>query len=229
MAFARGPKIVRDGLVLALDAGSERSYPGSGTTWKDLVYKGESTLVNGPTFNEYYITFDGIDEQAMTVNGDSIWTQSRSSTYFSSGASYSCWVYPLSTTSGYFIGTGAAFRISFTTLGFRFWDRDINAGTSQEDTGLGSPSINNWYNIVGVLNPSTQEKLFYINGEVVNTNTSYTRTPSMGTTQMSLGRGYPYGSTYYNCRISNTLIYNVALTAQEVQQNYNATKGRFGL
>ena len=35
-----GPDIVKDGLVLALDAASERSYPGTGTTWKDLSGNG---------------------------------------------------------------------------------------------------------------------------------------------------------------------------------------------
>ena len=52
MAFNRGPKIVTQGLVLALDAASNNSYPGSGTTWKDLSGNNNTgTLVNGPTFS----------------------------------------------------------------------------------------------------------------------------------------------------------------------------------
>ena len=58
-----GPKIVTNGLVLALDAADKLSYPGSGTTWKDLggnAYDG--TLTNGPTFTNAFggnIVFDG--------------------------------------------------------------------------------------------------------------------------------------------------------------------------
>jgi hypothetical protein len=52
MGFFRGPKIVTDGLILALDAASPRSYPGTGTTWYDLSGQGNNgTLVNGPTFS----------------------------------------------------------------------------------------------------------------------------------------------------------------------------------
>jgi len=52
MGFSRGPKIVTDGLVLALDAANTKSYPGSGTTWNDLSGNGNTgTLNNGPTFD----------------------------------------------------------------------------------------------------------------------------------------------------------------------------------
>ena len=52
MAFNRGPKIVTNGLVLALDAASKNSYPGTGTVWTDLSGNNNNgTLVNGPTFN----------------------------------------------------------------------------------------------------------------------------------------------------------------------------------
>ena len=47
MGFYRGPNIVTDGLVFAVDAGSERSYPGSGTTATDLAGANTVALVNG--------------------------------------------------------------------------------------------------------------------------------------------------------------------------------------
>ena len=47
MGFYRGPNIVTDALALAIDAGSTRSYPGSGTTWKDLSSNStDGTLTN---------------------------------------------------------------------------------------------------------------------------------------------------------------------------------------
>ena len=66
MAASAGPDIVEDGLVLYLDAGNEESYPGTGTTWKDLSGNGnDGTLTNGPTFsgdNTGGITFDGSND-----------------------------------------------------------------------------------------------------------------------------------------------------------------------
>ena len=51
MAVASGPNVVEDGLVLALDAGNTKSYPGSGSTWTDTVGSNNGTLTNGPTFS----------------------------------------------------------------------------------------------------------------------------------------------------------------------------------
>ena len=71
-AAASGPNIVEDGLVLALDAGNTKSYPGSGTTWTDLSGKGNNgTLTNGPTFdsgNGGAIFFDGGNDYVTTGN-----------------------------------------------------------------------------------------------------------------------------------------------------------------
>ncbi len=66
MAISRGPKIVTNGLVLALDGADKNSYRGSGTTWTDVSGTSKiAVLVNGPTFstsNLGYINFDGVDD-----------------------------------------------------------------------------------------------------------------------------------------------------------------------
>ena len=66
MGTAGGPKLVTNGLVLALDAASPKSYAGSGTTWSDLTGNNlDATLFNGPTFstdNYGTIVFDGDDD-----------------------------------------------------------------------------------------------------------------------------------------------------------------------
>jgi hypothetical protein len=67
-----GAPIITDGLVMALDAGNLVSYPGSGTSWKDLTINGNnSTLYNGPTFSDVnggVISFDGSDDYATAGN-----------------------------------------------------------------------------------------------------------------------------------------------------------------
>jgi hypothetical protein len=69
MAGIISPNIVRDSLVLALDAADKNSYPGSGTSWYDLSGGYTGTLTNGPTFsaaNLGSIVFDGINDYVDT-------------------------------------------------------------------------------------------------------------------------------------------------------------------
>ena len=70
MASFVGPNIVTNGLVLALDAASERSYPGSGTTWYDLSGQGaHAEAVNMPTYNSNgYFEFDGTNDELHSVD-----------------------------------------------------------------------------------------------------------------------------------------------------------------
>ena len=76
MGFYRGPNIVKDGLVLHLDAANYKSYPGSGTTWSDLSGNGNNgTLTNGPTFdsgNRGSIVFDGSNDFVYLSNPSSL-------------------------------------------------------------------------------------------------------------------------------------------------------------
>ena len=72
MSLGHGATIVRDGLVLYLDAANEKSYPGSGTTWYDLSGNGNDvTLINNPTYstnNNGSFIFDGVDEYLSSVS-----------------------------------------------------------------------------------------------------------------------------------------------------------------
>ncbi len=71
MGFYRGPNIVTDELKFAVDAGSERSYPGSGTAWDDLIGNNNGGLTNSPTFsavNGGSFDFDGVDDYVSVPN-----------------------------------------------------------------------------------------------------------------------------------------------------------------
>ena len=66
MAASSGPNIITDGLVLALDAGNLKSYPGSGTSWVDLSDSGNNaTLTNAPTYSNGNLTFNGSTQYAQ--------------------------------------------------------------------------------------------------------------------------------------------------------------------
>jgi hypothetical protein len=69
MGIFYNTSIARDGLVLHLDAANKKSYPGTGTTWKDLSGNGNHfTLFNSPVFTDKYLNFSGINEYARSNN-----------------------------------------------------------------------------------------------------------------------------------------------------------------
>ena len=233
MAFNYSPKVITNGLVLHLDAANTRSYPGSGTAWNDLSRSGNNgTLVNGPTFstnNGGNIVFDGVNDyvncgipSTLDFNGQK-------------NITVSSWIYPTAaTTSDANIITKAyQWYLNFNN------DRKIRVGfytTTSAFTFFYSNSIltlNQWYNIVWTYNGTSI--ILYINSTLDRT-VSETSNMAYGSgvnCNVLIGAeanfcGSPQ-SRYFTGRISNTLVYNRALSSTEILQNYNATKGRFGL
>jgi len=99
MGRAHSPSLVMNGLILCLDAGNTKSYPGSGTTWTDLSGNGNNgTLTNGPTFNSSNggsIVFDGSNDYAevTTRNTNLEFQPTQPHSIF-------CWVYNLTGSTG---------------------------------------------------------------------------------------------------------------------------------
>jgi len=105
MSTIGGPNIVDSGLVLELDAGNTKSYPGTGTTWFDKsgnAYNG--TLTNGPTFNTGSLgslVFDGVDDYVNNIGTTSTFSFIQNTAVFTINA----WVKPsLLGTAMYFMG-----------------------------------------------------------------------------------------------------------------------------
>ena len=231
--YKNTPPIVTNGLVLHLDAGSRQSYPGSGTTWTDLSgNRNSGSLINGPTFdntNQGSIVFDGTNDHVLVSSSLSIPTGAAA-------RSVSLWFYTNSSTWAtdvntlFFYGTGTtgnAFGIDFDiypVMEIFTWGgagRDLLFSSSFSQVG--------WKNISVTYNGSTTI-LIYENGIYTNTLTltSATTTPSSNVYIGSINPSVIAGS-YFTGSIATTQIYNRALSAQEVAQNYNALKARFGL
>ena len=235
MGFSRGPNIVRDGLVLALDAASPRSYPGSGTTWNDLSGNGNNgTLTNGPAFdngNNGSIVFDGVDDGVGIGTGNNypypyhtfeIWVKS-------SGLG--------SNNGGGIIGLDYGRVIAITTTGNIQYSWYTGVGDNQgllfSTTTTNANLLNgNWRHIVCLRSESVYE--IYIDG-VLNKTGSNGGQPDWNGLNTWSGMGAIIGNNPNNANlrflgsISSTKMYNRALTAAEIQQNYNATKGRYNL
>jgi hypothetical protein len=239
MGFGRGPNIVTDGLVLCLDAASHKSYPGSGTTWYDLSGNGNNgTLTNGPTFSDNSLVFDGSND--YSVSG----TLEGSFTNFS----VIVWFYPTSITNyENVIDCNYAYNGTTGNIGPRL-EIDSGGGLrwiySQDTTSnsnfyshysLGSGLVaNKWYHVAITYNGSSNSSVSYYNGNSSGNSRGLvgSATGFLGSfTNVNIGRGFSLGGVerYFTGKISNSLIYNRTISSEEVLQNYNATKSRFGL
>ena len=240
--------IVKDGLVLDLDAGKKDSFNRFGTAWNDIsgnVYNG--TLTNGPTFNINnggYFQFDGTNDYTTLGNVSNLG--------FTNGIfTIEAWIYVPSTwTAGSpypnIISKGA--KAGWDTDGWSlFCFRDYPSsgqftwGFGMRNTGVVNTRvrvnmpINQYIQIVAVINGIVDTTLYEngvfnvsgIVGQPAEANNANTITPASNTTDVLVGADSGLPRQYFPGRISIVRLYDRVLSASEVLQNYNATKGRY--
>jgi hypothetical protein len=226
MSLSHHPSIVKNGLVLCVDAANTKSYPRTGTSWTGLF---ENKAVGTMTS----CTFSSGNQGSLVFNGTS------SMVYYPSNTLYS-------------FGTGNFTLESFVTINAATTYKPIAqndpVGTSQNDkwwlaydssisalrfgrhfTSTYSscpwtPVSGQWYHVAAVR--SSNLMYFYING-ISQSVTNQTSMSGISFSQNGLtigGLSTPY---YLNGNIANFRMYNTALNANQIVQNYNATKGRF--
>lgn len=230
-AVNSAPSIVTSGLILNLDAGNASSYPGTGTTWTDLSPTGNNgTLVNGVGYsssNGGVLTFDGVNDYVELGTNTSLNLIN---------ISISVWVKPTTTTDyipiiGRYANTtpnnGWELFYLKSTNKFYFGGRESVSSYLQLMSN-NTYSLNNWYNITGVKSGNVWS--LYVNGVLDNSLTLGSGTITFGTNSMQIGGELAGGTWYYGkSDISQSIIYNRALSQGEVTQNYNTLKTRFGL
>ena len=210
--------IVTSGLVMALDAGNLVSYSGDGTTWKDLTTNGfNGTLTNGPTFNSANggsIDFDGTNDWCP-VNSISL-----SNTTYTKIA----WFNPDTATNNIISG-GSDGEHAFWMAGT---NNSLHAGHNGAwSTVSYSPGLmtGQWWCGAVTFNTTTGWKL-YLNGQLVDTDPSTTTFAGGNVVRIA---AFQVGGNLFNGKIATAHIYNRVLSDDEIAQNYNATKSRFGL
>jgi hypothetical protein len=233
--------ITTNGLVLNLDAANTASYGGSGTTWVDISgSETDGILTNGPTYissgASSSISFDGTNDYAY----NSLFSQMSLAT----NMTISCWcTFADNGSPGRYLWSigrdigGVTGGLALMAYGF-----GVAGGANKLLFELGSAAgrviytgtlqQNVWYNFTCTAD-GTNTKI-YVNGNLDNT-------ASQGSGQISSSPGLSVGSYlsngipptpgnfFHNGKISNFLVYNRALSASEILQNYNAQKSRFGL
>ena len=234
-----GENIVRDGLVLYLDA--KYSYPGaSGTnpdtyTWYDLSGNEYNlTLINGVGYNNTnggYLIFDGINDYAQSV--DLVGT--KLSNPLDNILSYTFFSNVLSTSSYYLISTGA--QTSAAGIAFSYQNgspfaavKGLNGGF-QYNIPVESFPTNQWIGWGVVCDGNVLS--VYKNGVFLGSQTTKNSNAvsADGVTTLTLGNpNNNFSGTFTaSMQFSNLQIYTKALSAQEVLQNFNATRSRYGI
>tara|TARA_B100001996_G_scaffold283204_1_gene223499 strand:- start:77 stop:760 length:684 start_codon:yes stop_codon:yes gene_type:complete len=227
MAFYNSPRIITDNLVACWDAGNAKSYSGSGTTWVDISRKGHTATVNGATFS--------------TLNGG-VWDLDGTNDYMSLSATtdiqaqavdwtWECWFYVDAGASSYdyLFAYGPPHQIAWYNNQLNAWFNDTD-NTSSYDVSFASGSntvpTGQWTH--GVISRIGSAWKMYINGvEKASATASFTVANSSTAPKIGSYDGSQY---FLDGKISLIRIYKgKGLTAAEVQQNFNATRTRFGV
>jgi hypothetical protein len=244
MATIGGSNAVRSGLVLSLDAANARSYVSGSTTWRDMAGSGYvGTLTNGPTFNsDNYgsIVLDGTND---FINSP-VYSVSASFSFYTGSFSLEATVKPTAYQTSSFFGLTNMIIAKGPSATFNY-AMQLNSDTSLSFIKRGSaeslqymtftvPSlINKISNLVVTINPTGTTATCYVNGNLIGsvavTGAPIEPHPTNDTLRFGgIGPGSTTPTQFIG-NIYNTKIYNKTLSAEEILQNFNATKGRFNL
>lgn len=223
-----GVNIITSGLVFWIDAAQLRSYSGSGTTWTDLTANANDViLTNGATFSPSdggAIVFDGVDDY-----GDFPTVTNLNNSL----SSNEVWIKLDLPLDGNAVQVLERTNLSRNTFNIGKNNNNFWFGTLRDSTDTirnviysTATATSNWTHVVTTYN-GTQFSI-YTNGTIRNTATftstiNTTGTPTFRLMQATSGIAPTRGS------LAIARIYNRAITATEVLQNYNAEKSRFGL
>ena len=228
--FKNNPPIVTNGLVVYVDAANRQSYPGSGTTWSDLSGNGKNGTTSGATYgsqNGGVFNFDGINDTISFGTGNTffpltnftidLWFQSKG-TVPTTGT--------LPGLFGFTFGIRTRFGSSNSLIfgassGSTIQDLTYTHTSDFRDNG-------SWNNIIFQATPTNS--YIYLNGELkASRSLTWLGNTIWPTNTWNLGTDNNDVNRFFTGSIASYKMYNTALTLPEIQQNYNATKTRFGL
>ena len=226
MALSHSPRIVTDNLVLCLDAGNTKSYNAgiSTTTWTDLSGRGNTgTLTNGPTYssvNGGSIVFDGTNDYV-----EGTFSTALNNSYYS----VDWWIYPtllanFNQVLTFQVGIWDNFQLHTSSTGGIYAGTKLSGRLTPSSSGMPTMTLNTWQNFTFVNNNGFvdlyKDGIKYISAH--NNGISATSTTIYYTGKLS--------GEFVKGNLAALKVYNgKALTADEVSQNFNALRGRFGI
>lgn len=228
MGTYSGPPSAADGLVFYLDAANSASYSGSGNTFYNLV----NASIGGSIVGYASTPIDNTQIKSLTFDGTNDFISVGSLGSFYTQGTISFWMKSLDITANYRNPFATNYNGSNTNVlrfeqgeglgAFKCWFGDPSGTIAS--LSYSSISANTWYNVVLTWNQSTSTVTGYMNGVLDVNNSSWVRWP---TSFVNVGIGLGYNSRYFLGNIGQVSIYNRALSAAEIFQNYNASKKRY--
>jgi hypothetical protein len=226
------PQIITDGLIMHLDAGNPASYPGSGATWTDLTLSGNNGALNGG------VTYTGSNGGALIFDGTTGYVVTPNTTVYQN-VTLSVWFHSNNATPyGGLISKSSFFASSITDFPisiYKILDNVtvvLSSGNDFSYDAILSSSVpnNTWNNVVATFDQSNLN--LYLN--TIKSSTTASFSLSVNSQPWTIGRASQeyeggIGMTYFNDKIAVVSMYNRVLTDQEVAQNFEATRTRFGL
>ena len=221
MATNYNPKIVTDGLVLCLDAANTKSYPGSGTTWTDISGKSNNgTLTNGPTFdsgNQGSFGFDGSNDY-VSISNAALSKNCSILLWFKGNPTPNNWSDVFTFQTGVDSTASRLEKHGNTAYQYNWYMGGFVSGTVLfNHTGTK-------YDFISLVFDDTNATCYQNAVQTAQTASSDFGSASV----IHFGKRLNMNALWSG-NIAQVSIYHRPLTATEVLQNYNATKGRFGL
>lgn len=238
MSAYAGPNIVENDLVLFLDAANSKSYPGTGTNWTDVSGNGyNGTLTNGPTYsanNGGSIVFDGSNDYASLPSNFFIHSVSNPfsiSLWFRSSQTTGGTLFTQQNTTNPDSASGYVPVIYLRSDGKIRFEPFWTGATSNFTLSNSALNDNIWHNLVATFSSGTAK--LYIDRTFQSQITSISQIGYASTYYYLVGAGYAgargLGTNYFTGNISNFKFYTKELVLAELQQNFNALRGRFGI
>jgi len=215
--------VVTTGLQLYLDAGNASSYPGSGTTWTDLTVNGRNgTLTNGPTYSSAdggSIVFDGSNDYVQCTGSLTV-----------TAATFVTWIRRNGNQGQY---DGILFSRGTNVTGMNLqvsnqiaytWNDAVNTYSWQ--SGLIVPDATWCMIAVSVTSTAATAYLCQASGITTATNTVSHTSSVINDIKIAWDDA---AARYFTGNIAIAQLYNIALSADQVSQNFAADRGRFGV
>jgi hypothetical protein len=215
--------VVTTGLQLYLDAGNASSYPGSGTTWTDLSGNSrDGTLTNGPTYSSAdggSIVFDGSNDFVQCTGSLTV-----------TAATFVTWIRRNGNQGQY---DGILFSRGTNTTGMNFFSSNQlgyhwndSSSTYNWASGLTIPDLTWCMIAISVTNTAATAYLCQTSGTTTATNTVGHASSVLNDIKLAVDDA---AARYFAGNIAVAQLYNIALSADQVSQNFTADRARFGV
>ena len=202
MSIAYNTSIVRDGLILCLDAANVKSYPGSGSVFNDISGRGNHhTILNSPSFSNGRFTLDGATQG---------FTRTSALTGVTSNCTVVIWY---STTDGQELWVRGNQNNS--------WYLSASSSNNYYHAEVGSPT--NFVDLNAVIRPDSP--INYRNGSFHMWEAKGVNFSAWTYFDWFL---YPSGWQMAGV-VGSILVYDRPITAVESARNFEAFRGRYGV